>query len=72
MKKISIEIRAPCTCPLATKYIKSILKTKGIAILSSYFSNSGFWVIEVADVEKRDELVKIINDMGFIGRIKRR
>jgi len=39
------------------------------SILSSYFRNSGFWVIKVADVEKRDKLVKIINDMGFIGRI---
>jgi len=39
------------------------------SILSSYFRNSGFWVIKVADVEKRYKLVKIINDMGFIGRI---
>jgi hypothetical protein len=53
---------------LATKY-KEHIKNQMDSILSSYFSNSGFWVIKAADVEKRDKLVKIINDMGFIGRI---
>lgn len=69
MNKIAVEIKASCPCPLATRFITNSLKNKGIKILSHYYNNEGFLVLEFDDV--KTDLVKIINELEFIAKIQK-
>lgn len=70
MKKLSLEIKAPCPCPLAVNFIKNVLKKNGVRFISSYYNTQGFSVIQVESKNKKDKIIKIINEAGFIANDK--
>ncbi|MEW6455175.1 MAG: hypothetical protein AB1410_00480 [Acidobacteriota bacterium] len=51
-------------------FIKSILKKCGVKVISYYYNQQGFPIIQVESKNKKDKIIKIINDAGFIGNVK--
>lgn len=70
MKKLSLEVKAPCPCPLAMNFIKNVLKKCGVKVISYYYNPQGFAIIQVESKNKKDKIVEIITNSGFIANVK--